>query len=151
MKIQLIDHTDINIVEFVVTEKDEECSFYTEKSKYLHGSVFSILQSSFSLSNKDYAYYELVRFDDQNLISLRNHLQDHFSRLKSAGALPQFEAYLLKQVGGIDFLNELKTFYPNWKITWEAVRDQLLEVYIDLLEMIDLCIDDDKTFWVKGY
>ena len=151
MKIQLFDYKDLNIVEFVSGDGSGDCLLSSENSKYLHGSVFSIIQNAFDLSNKDYSYYELTEFRDQNLITLRNHLQDHYSRLKSTASLEIFEAYILKQVEGIDFLNELKNFYPNWKITWENIRDQLLDVYEEILELIDNCIDEDHSFWLKGY
>jgi hypothetical protein len=127
VKIELFDYKDLNLVEIISGDGSGECKLFSEKSKYLHGSVFSIIQGAFDLSNKDYSYYDLTEFKDQNLISLRNHLQDHFSRLNSTGELEKFEAYLLKQVEGIDFLNELKTFYPNWKINWENIKHQLLD------------------------
>lgn len=151
MRIRLIDYKDLNYVEFVTGQKSADCKLSSPNSKYLHGSVFSILQASFELSSKDYSYYEITGFDDQSLISLRNHLQDHYSRLGNTVTLPDFEVYLLKQVEGIDFLNELKTFYPNWKISWENIRDQLLDVYSDILDLIDNCIDEDEIFWIKGY
>jgi hypothetical protein len=151
VKIELYNYKDLNIVEFVSGDGSAECKLCSENSKYLHGSVFSIIQGAFDLSNKDYSYYDLTEFKDQNLISLRNHLQDHFSRLHSTVELENFEAYLLKQVEGIDFLNELKNFYPNWKINWENIKHQLLDVYEDILDIIDNCIDEDRSFWLKGY
>ena len=152
MKIQLFDYNDLNIVEFVKgNEEMKGCILCTKYSKYLHGSAFSIIQGAFNLSSKDYSYYDISEFKDQNLITLRNHLQDHLSRLNNTESLIEFEAYILKQVEGIDFMNELKTFYPKWKISWESFRDQLLEVYRDILEMIDYCIDEEKSFYVKGY
>ena len=152
MKIQLFDYNDLNIVEFVKgNEEMKGCILCNKYSKYLHGSAFSIIQGAFNLSSKDYSYYDISEFKDQNLITLRNHLQDHLSRLNNTESLIEFEAYILKQVEGIDFMNELKTFYPKWKISWESFRDQLLEVYRDILEMIDYCIDEEKSFYVKGY
>lgn len=151
MKIQLFDYKDLNIVEFTIGNKGESCRLCSENSKYIHGSVFSVIQTAFELSNGDYSYYDTSLYKDQTLISLRNHIQDHFSRLMNTSSLNEFEAYILKQVEGIDFMNELKTFYPNWKINWENFRDQMLEVYEQILDIIDHCIDEDKSFWVKGY
>ena len=55
------------------------------------------------------------------------------------------------QVEGIVFLNDLKTFYPNWKVSWENIRTDLLTVFEDLLELTDNCIDEDMVFSVRGY
>lgn len=151
MRIELVDYQDLNIVEFVTGDAVSENQLCTANSKFVHGSVFSIIHNVFKMSNSEYTYYSLCAFSDSNLIRLRNHLQDYFSRLSSIDSQEKFEAYLLQQVEGIDFLNELKTFYPNWKIIWENIKSQLLKVYEDLIDLIDNCIDNDTSFWVKGY
>ncbi len=151
MKIELFDYKDLNIVEFTPGKPDDVPASFSENSKYLHGSVFSLIQTAFSLSNPDFSYYEPMIFEGQNLIILRNHLQDHHSRLKNTSSYEEFDKYLKMQIEGIVFLNDLKTFYPNWKITWENIRDELLSVYNELIIMIDNCIDEDQVFRVKGY
>ena len=78
-------------------------------------------------------------------------MQDHYSRLKNTSSFDEFNNYLKMQVEGIVFLNDLKTFYPNWKISWETIRKELLSIYEDLLEMIDNCIDEDLVLSVRGF
>ena len=151
MKIELFDYKDLNIVEFNKEKSTIPKLKFSENSKFLHGSVFSIFQTAFSLSHPDYSYYEQTSYDGSKLISLRNHLQDHYSRLKNTSSTDEFSEYLKMQVEGIVFLNDLKTFYPDWKISWENIRKEILSVYDDLLEMIDNCIDEDLVFRIKGY
>lgn len=151
MKIGLFDYKDLNIVEFNTENSTKTELKFSGNSKYLHGSVFSIVQPAFSLSHPDFSYYNQTSYEGSKLISLRNHLQDHYSRLKNTGSFEEFSKYLKLQVEGIVFLNDLKTFYPNWKVSWENIRTDLLAVFEDLLELTDNCIDEDMVFSVRGY
>ncbi len=151
MRLELFEYKDLNIVEFTTGNTADEEEKFSENSKFLHGSVFSLIQTDFSLSHPDFSYYDLTFYDNHNLTSLRNHLQDHYSRLKNTSSFEEFNNYLKMQVEGIVFLNDLKTFYPNWKISWENIRKELLKIYEDLLEMIDNCIDEDLVLRVRGF
>ncbi|MFW5819704.1 MAG: hypothetical protein ACOCWA_00330 [Bacteroidota bacterium] len=151
MRLRLFDYKDLNIVEFSSEMSPVSNKKFSETSKYLHGSVFSLIQTAFSLSHPDFSYYDLTQYDNNKLTSLRNHLQDHYSRLKNTASYDEFDAYLKMQVEGIVFLNDLKTFYPGWKVTWENIRKELLSIYEDLLDMIDNCIDDDLVLKVRGF
>jgi hypothetical protein len=152
MKIKIYDHTDLNLVIFATAIHPIEIKdLFDKKSKFLHGSVFSIIQSSFQLSHIDFSYFELNRWAGSTLVSLRNHLQDNSSRLKNTNIEASFEAWVLKQAAGIDFLNELKKCSNDWRISWEKTKDEILSVYTDLIEIVDDCIDDDLIFYLKGY
>lgn len=152
MNIKIYDYKDLNMAVFTKAEQPmEEKDILNEKSKFLHGSVFNIIQPSFRLSNSEYSYFEMNAWANSALVSLRNHLQDSNSRLKSLNDSGSFENYILKQLAGIDFLNELKKCSPEWRITWEKTRDEILTVYTDIIDMVDDCIDDDLIFYLKGY
>lgn len=151
MRIQFFEFKDLNIVEISVLEAEEEFVPFTEKSKFLPGSVFSLMQNAFEISNPDYNYYDEVPYRENNIVGLRNRLQEHLVKIGSIDQAESLELFAMKQLEGIDFLNELKTFYPKWKISWENIRDQLREVYKEMIDLVDLCIDEDKILWIKGY
>jgi hypothetical protein len=152
MKIKIFDYTDLNMVIFASAGHPIEFrDLFNKKSKFLHGSVFSIIQSSFQLSHGSFSYFELNKWTGSSLVSLRNHLQDNSSRLKSANSAESFEVWILKQADGIDFLNELKKCKPDWRIIWEKTRDEIITVYTDIIDVVDDCIDDDLIFYLKGY
>ena len=94
MKIELFDYKDLNIVEFNTENSTKTELKFSGNSKYLHGSVFSIVQPAFSLSHPDFSYYNQTSYEGSKLISLRNHLQDHYSRLKNTGSFEEFNEYL---------------------------------------------------------
>lgn len=151
MRIGLIDYNDLNIVEFSKTQQDSECVLCTANSKYLHGAVFTLFQSAFILSKPEFSYFEKNQYKDPELVTLRNHLQDFLSRVQLINNAEDLEIYILKQVEGIDFMNDLKTFYPDWRIRWERFKSELKKVLKEIIEIVDECIDDDLAFWVKGY
>lgn len=151
MRIKLFDFNDLNIVEFAVGEVGKQCELCTDSSKYLHGAVFTVFQSAFILSNQEFNYFSKTDFQDSRLITLRNHLQDYLSRIISIKDAEDLEMFVMKQVEGIDFLNEMKTFYPDWRIRWERFKNELKTVLREIIDLVDECIDEEKVFWVKGY
>ena len=151
MRIRLFDYKDLNIVEFVPGTAGEECNLCSENSKYIHGAVFTLIQAAFSLSNSEFSYFDKTKFENSHLTSLRNHLQDYLSRVEGIKDAEDLEIFVLKQVEGIDFMNELKTFYPDWRIRWERFKNELKIVLKEIMDIVDDCIDEDKVFWVKGY
>ena len=151
MKIKLYSSEDLNLVEFSFSSDHNGFEGLTGKSRYLNAAVFGLFQHAFELSNPEYEYYTPTPFTGSEIINLRNHLADQFSRITQIESPETLEAYALKQMAGIDFLNEIRTFYPKWRITWENIRDQVKQVVEELLELVDLCIDEDSIFWVKGY
>ncbi len=151
MKIGLFDYQDLNVVVLIQGDKNTDCNLCTENSKFIHGTVFSTIQPAFELSNPDFSYYHQNSYTSSSIVSLRNHLQAYISKYQGVNNAVSLELFVLKQVEGLDFMNEIKTFYPKWRIEWEKIRDQLIRVIVDIIEIVDDCIDEDKIFWVKGY
>jgi hypothetical protein len=151
MKIKLYNSDEMNFVEFSFSSGHQGFEPTTSRSKYVHSAVFCLFQYAFELSKPDFRYYRATAYGSPDIVKLRNHLVDQLSRIMRIVSAEALETYVLKQVEGIDFLNELKTENPNWRISWENIRDQLKQVLDELLEMVDFCIDEDKIFWVKGY
>ncbi len=151
MKIKLYSSEDLNFVEFSSSSFEEGFMPFSENSRYLHSAVFCLFQYAFELSNPEFEYYRPTAFSDSSLATLRNHMVDQISKIEKISSAEELEAYALKQVAGIDFLNEIKSFYPKWRISWENIRDQVKQVVDELLEIVDFCIDEDRVFWVKGY
>lgn len=151
MRIALFDSKDINIVEFSVGKPSNDCPLCSENSKFIHGSIFSLIQQAFSLSNSDFSYFEKTEYHSSKLPALRNHLQILISGLMQISSVSELEVFIMKQPEGIVFMNELKTWYPKWKIEWEKIKEKIKRVIEDLIEMVDICIDEDLNFIVKGY
>ena len=76
---------------------------------------------------------------------------DEIAKIKKIDSAEGISHFALKQVSGLDFLNELKSENINWKISWENIRNQLADVGESLIEIVDQCIDEDKELIIKGY
>ncbi len=151
MEIRLYSSEDLNLVEFSYSTGQDGFSPMIENSKYLHAAVFCLIQKSFELSKPDFRYNEATSYLGQELVTLRNRLVDQISRIRNIDSPEELESYSLNQAACIDFLNELKMNNPTWKINWENIKDQVLKVTEELLELVDFCIDEEKVFWIKGY
>ncbi|HYW96662.1 MAG TPA: hypothetical protein VE870_13795 [Bacteroidales bacterium] len=151
MKIKLYSSEDLNFVEFSFSSDHDGFDALGKRSRYVHSAVFSLFQDAFEHTDPDFEYYKTSSFSGQDSIKLRNHLVDQLTRIRRIESPEGLEAYALKQVAGIDFLNEIKSSNPNWRISWENLRDQIKHVVDELIEFVDFCIDEEHIFWVKGY
>lgn len=151
MKIGLIPYEDLNFVELRPGGARENMDIPAKGSKYLNGTVFNLFLHAFELSLPEFEYFIPSSFDGSSLVSLRNHMQDFTSRISSLQSADELGSLLKKHIGNIDLLNELKSKYPDWRITWEKTREDLAGLGRELLALIDDCIDEDRKLWVKGY
>jgi hypothetical protein len=151
MILQLIQYQDLNFIEFRKGQEAEDMRVPGQDSKYLNGTAFNLFLHVFELSYSPFNYYEPACFSGQSLVALRNHLQDYSARFASIATSDELGELLRNNIRNIDFLNELKTSYPNWHVNWESIRQKMSQLGSELVEFIDECIDDEKSLWVKGY
>jgi len=151
MDIKLISRDELNFVQFIGLNQEELFKVCCEKSKYLDGAVFSLFQHCFELASEDFEYYSVSSFRNNQVVSLRNHLLTNQTKISLVNSGDDLEKFALKQIAGLEFINTLKNQYVDWKISWEKIKADLLEVGEDLIEMVDNCIDEDFVLWIKGF
>ena len=151
MKLRIFDQKELGIVQFQMLHGSEPFNNFSENDSYMESSVFSTFITCFELSKTDFEYDKLNVLDGDHIVSLRNHLLTHLTRLKAIENAEEFELFSLRNVVGIEFINALKSNYSDWSLSWEEIRDKLVIINNDLIDMIDVCIDDDKILRIKGY
>ncbi len=151
MKIRLFTLDELDFVQITCLPQAEPFQLFPEKSKFIEGAVFSLFQHCFELSSADYDFYTPFAFKMSQIVTLRNHLVTFQTRIAAIDSADELEKLALKQLSGIEFMNALKDQNPDWKISWEKTRDNLIRVGEELLEMIDDCIDEDTVLWIKGF
>jgi hypothetical protein len=151
MKIRLFSLDELDFVQITCLPQGESFQLFSEKSKFLEGTVFSLFQQSFELSSPDYDFYSPFSYDINHIVTLRNHLVTNQARIADIKNAEELEQMALKQLSGIEFMDALKDQNPDWKISWEKTRTKLIKVGEELIEMIDYCIDEDAVLWIKGF
>lgn len=151
MKLRIFSLEELDLVQLQILDPDENASEFSENTKFIESSVFSVFKSSFELSSPDFEYSRPNILDKKQVVSLRNHMLTSLARINSINNSEELELFVLQNISGIEFMDELKSTYPDWQIFWEKIRNKLAAINNELLEIIDACIDDDKIFWVKGY
>jgi|GEM_PF-1802935 len=151
MKLKLFSYDELNIIQIQVKEDGNSFEKLSSNARYLESSVFSLFRSCFELTNQDFQYYSVNYFSTDKVVALRNHLLTHLTRIQSIQNHDDLQSFILHQISGIEFLNEMKTRYKDWEIFWEVIRDKLISINREMIGIADLCIDDEKALWVKGY
>lgn len=151
MRLNFFNLEDINLVQIQIVDNNEDFEVLSDSAKYLDSSVFSIFIHCFELSKPDFDYSKENLFNNTQIVTLRNHLLTQLTRILNISNEEDLKEFALHQISGIEFMNELKTLYQNWRIMWEAIRDKLAAINKSLIEMVDSCIDEDRELLVRGY
>ncbi len=151
MRLNVFNLEDLNLVQIQIVNNNEVFEKLSDSAKYLDGSVFSIFRNCFELSKPDFDYFSENLFNTDQIVTLRNHLVTHLTRILNIRSDEDLKAFSLRQISGIEFMNDIKTRYENWHILWETIRDKLAAINEDLIEIADNCIDEDMELCLKGY
>jgi hypothetical protein len=151
MKLCIFGQDELDVVQLQLLFDNEQFDLFSPNAKYISSPVFSMFKYCFELSKPDYEYLEINQFDRIQIVSLRHQLLTHLTRIMAIYSAENMEKFALRNIYGIEFLNALKNYYPDWILSWEKIRDKLVAINTELLEMVDLCIDDDKVLWIKGF
>ena len=113
--------------------------------------VFNLFSPCFEKANKLYEYYGPTKFNSRKIIPLRNELikyKEHLERLKTADDLKEFvgDHFL-----GIEFIEVLNSKRPGWEENAEYVLDKLTRISYQLIQITELCADEERILWVIGY
>jgi len=52
---------------------------------------------------------------------------------------------------GHEFLIELEREDKSWADNWEQYTIKVKKVNLDLINIVDRCLSEDRTLWVIGY
>ena len=151
MKLNILGLKDMNFVQVQIVSEEEEFEKLSDVAKYLDSPVFSIFRNCFELSYPDFQYSGNNLFSTNQVVSLRHRLMTQLTRILAIDNPEDLKAFIMHQIAGLEFMDELKTLYQDWHIYWEIIKDKLAGVNNDLIEIADRCIDDEKKLFVKGY
>ncbi|MDA3952360.1 MAG: hypothetical protein PF485_01850 [Bacteroidales bacterium] len=151
MRIELYSSEYLNIVELNTTGDNENYIKGDSESKYAQSEVFNLFASCFENANKLYEFFGATKFNSRKIVPLRNELNNKLEAFENIKSLAEFQEHLKQVFLGQEFVDELMVEDKNWMDKWETYRDKLIQVNIDLLEIVDKCIEEQKVLWVIGY
>jgi hypothetical protein len=151
MKIELFGSDKLNFVELNITGDNDNYESIDSESKFLESEVFNIFISCFENSNKLFDYFGPTKYNSRKIIVLRNQLIENFETLKAIETIDHFMAFIDGIFLGNNFILSLENLDKNWKSNWKIYVGKLIKVNAALIELVDLCVEQDRILWVKGY
>ena len=151
MKLSIYSQKDLNFVELNLTGTDEDYNKLDAESRYIDSIVFNLFISCFEKSNTLYEYYDATKYNTRYIIPLRNQLLTHLTTLQKIKTLSDFQSFLDEKVFGRDFLLALVKMDKTWMDHWPIYHEKLVKINQELLDIVDICIDEDHNLWVIGY
>ena len=151
MRIELYGSEKLNFVEFNTTGDNDNYESIDSESKFLDSEVFNIFISCFENSNKLFDYFGPTKYNSRRIIPLKNELTVHLERLQCINNIDDFLSFIGDIFLGNNFILSLENIDKSWKDNWKFYVDKLIKVNQELIELIDLCVEQERILWVKGY
>jgi len=151
MKFEIYDHKSLNFIELNTTGNNFQYVKCDPESKYLDSHLFNLFVTSFEKANRLYECYGATKFNSRYIIALRNRLLINLTVLEKIQLLTDFQAYINSKVQGKEFLFALVAHDNSWTNHWSLYHEKLIKINRGILEVVDFCIDEDRTLWVIGY
>ena len=145
MKIEFFGSDSLNIVELNTTGDNENYIKCDIESQYLHSEVFNLFTSCFENANKLYEFFGATKYNSRKIVPLRNELLQKLDIMKKIDSLDKFESFIGQIFLGQDFIDALDKEYPDWKSGWKKYRDKLIEVNKGLIEITEICIEEQRV------
>ena len=151
MKLSIYSQKELNFVELNLTGTDEDYNKLDTESKYLDAVVFNLFTACFEKSNMLYEYYDATKYNTRYIIPLRNQLLTHLVLLQKIKSLSDFQTLIDNKVFGKEFFIALIKMDKTWMDHWTVYHEKLVMINQEILDLVDLCIDEDHNLWVIGY
>ncbi len=151
MNYKLYDSKQLNFVEFNITGDNTNHIRCDKESKFLDTAVFNLFTRCFEQSNKLYDYFEPTKYNPRSIVILQNQLKENQGRLNTMGSIQEFIDYVNSHSMGFEFIEQLEEENKNWKDHWEKIRKNILKINIELISLVEQCIDEGRVLWIIGY
>lgn len=151
LRIEIFDADYLNIVELNTTGDNEHYVKGDSESSYMQSEVFNLFIKCFENSNQLYEFYGATKYDIRKIVPLKNELEKKLKELNNINTLEEFKAHIEGIFLGSEFLDKLNTHYPEWEKQWQDYLERLIKVNKGLINIVENCIDEQRTLWVIGY
>ncbi len=148
MRLELFDSGNLKFVEFNTTGDKENFVRCDEESKYLDTEVFNIFIDCFENSNPLYDYIQPTLYGTRKIIPLLNELKKKEEQLSAIKTEHQFTNYINSEFWGKDFIEKTKKEYK--KKDWHYYLNALHQINLELIQLVELCINEERVLWVIG-
>jgi hypothetical protein len=151
MRLEIYESDKLNFVELNTTGDANDYEKCHQESKYVDSQLFNLFTSCFETSNPMYEYYGPTKYSTRMLIPLKNELISMVSRLDKIKSKDGFVDFVGSIFLGHEFLIELEREDKSWADNWEQYTIKVKKVNLDLINIVDRCLSEDRTLWVIGY
>jgi hypothetical protein len=151
MRLGFFGLEELNFVEFNITGDDLNCQRLREESYYLGSEVFNLFISVFEKSNELYEYFEPTKYNARKIVVLRNELISFSEKLNKIASSKGFIAFIEGILWGKTFIDGIEKEDPAWREHWENYLSDLRKVNLEMIIIVERCIDEGRILWLVGY
>lgn len=151
MNIEMYGSNKLNFVELNFTGDNENFVRCDKESKYIDTEVFNLFAPCFERANKLYEYYGPTKYNSRKFIPLRNELLGYKEQLERFNNKDRFLEHINETLLGREFLEKLNKGGVDFNMAWESILRKLINLSNDMIQLVEMCADEEKILWVGGY
>ncbi len=151
MRFELYGANSLNFVEFNITGNPDFFQQCDKGSFYMDSEIFNLFSECFESSNNLFDYFGPTKYTSRNIVILLNELKHNHLEIQKIKNFDQFLDFVGNKFMGSNFVLELEKYDKNWRLNWEVYCTKLIEVNEQLINLINRCIDEEKSLWIIGY
>jgi hypothetical protein len=151
MRLEIYDANKLNFVELNTTGDNDNYIRCDEASRFVDMEVFNIYAHCFEEANKLYEYYEPTKYNSRKIVPLRNALLENLENLNKIDSKELFVEFIGNIFLGKEFILSLEKIDKTWDENWGTYIVKLRDINLEIIEVTEDCIENEKILWVVGY
>ena len=137
-------------IEFNVSGTATEYTHWADNSKYLDEYAFNFYTDLFEKATNDFNYYGNTKFDNKQLIKLKQEVENRVKTFDDLHSLPNIMEFSKKTSYAFNLTQDFQEMYDKQNGQENSLRGDLKKLGSDLSHLLDTCIKEGKTLWVLG-
>jgi len=151
MRLEIYGVNNLNFIEFNITGDTDTFHQCDKDSQFMDTEVFNLFSECFENSNNLYDYFGPTKYNSRNIVILLNELTDYLEKIKKIDSYESFIDFTGNKFLGVNFVIELDRYDKNWRLNWDIYKIKLMNINQQLIELVNLCITEERTLWLIGY
>ena len=137
-----------NMIEFNISGTVNSYNYWADNSKYLDEFAYNFYTDLFEKIAKDFNYYGNTKFEKEQLIILKQEINYRTNTVGNLHSLQELVQFGEKTSHALNLTNNIEEMWNQQN--GHILLSNLKKLGIDLSDLLDCCIKEDRTLWVLG-
>jgi hypothetical protein len=151
MRFEIYGANNLNFIEFNTSGDSNSYIKCDKESLFMDTDLFNLFSECFEKSNNLYDYFGPTKYNSRNFVVLLNELKNFLNKIEKINSIENFIDFSGSKFLGSNFVIEIEKNDKSWRLNWEFYKEKLKSINLQLINLVNKCIDKDNNLWLIGY